>query len=204
MRADEAVGQATAFYYGMSKLVAALVIAGCVLGVLVGLLTRGAFRRSSVASRRRRSFWRGAEGDLRFKPASHSGGESLMTALVSMQARLKQMVIAIHESRTAIRSSAGEIGQGNLDLSQRTEEQAASLEQTAASMQELTERVRRNTEHASDARSRVTRAAEEVGRSEQAVGDMIRAMEIMVEGTTRMKEMIGVIEGVAFQTTGCI
>ncbi|MDI9237440.1 methyl-accepting chemotaxis protein [Lysobacter sp. LF1] len=114
--------------------------------------------------------------------------------------RLAQIVSQIREGSDAIGSAAGEIAAGNNDLSQRTEQQAASLEETASSMEELTSTVRANADNARQANQLAQTAAGVAGEGGAVVARVVRTMDAISDSSRRISEIIGVIDGIAFQT----
>jgi methyl-accepting chemotaxis protein len=125
---------------------------------------------------------------------------SLMFSLGAMKDQLTAIVQGIQSSSESISVAAGEIAQGNTDLSQRTEEQAASLEETASSMEELTSTVRQNADNARQASTLAGTAAENAKRGGDVIGRVVETMHGISESSTRVAEIINVIEGIAFQT----
>jgi methyl-accepting chemotaxis protein len=114
--------------------------------------------------------------------------------------RLSTIVSGIKSSAESIDTAAKEIAAGNQDLSQRTEEQAASLEETAASMEELTATVRQNAENAKQANQLAATAGQAAQRGGSVVSDVVSTMQSIADSSRRMDEIIGVIDGIAFQT----
>jgi methyl-accepting chemotaxis protein len=110
------------------------------------------------------------------------------------------IVNGIKNSAETISVASSEIAQGNFDLSQRTEEQAASLEETAASMEELTTAVRQNTHSAVEARTLSSDASGIALSGSQAFEKVVETMGRISASSSKMFEIIGVIEGIAFQT----
>jgi methyl-accepting chemotaxis protein len=115
-------------------------------------------------------------------------------------AQLQQIVGRIRESSEVIHTASREIAAGNADLSARTEAQAASLEQTASSMQELTAIVKQNADHAAQAKSLAGAAATVATRGGQAVGEVVHSMQGIHGAARKIADIIGVIDGIAFQT----
>lgn len=113
---------------------------------------------------------------------------------------LKSMISEIKEAGDTISTAAKEIAAGNNDLSHRTEEQAASLEETAASMQELTSTVQHNSENAKHANELAVRATDTAGTGVHVVSQVVQTMESINESSRRVVDIIGVIDGIAFQT----
>ncbi|WP_284503254.1 methyl-accepting chemotaxis protein [Caballeronia sp. AZ10_KS36] len=142
-----------------------------------------------------------AEGNLTIAMnLAGSDDSSLMASLEGMRRQLSIVVAGIKTSAESISVAAGEIAQGNVDLSQRTEEQAASLEETASSMEELTSTVRLNTENALQASSLATSASGTAAESGDVVQRVASTMRDISESSSKVAEIIAVIEGIAFQT----
>ncbi|MCC4633952.1 methyl-accepting chemotaxis protein [Xanthomonas dyei] len=114
--------------------------------------------------------------------------------------QLADIVGRIQRSTDAINDAASEIASGNQDLSQRTEQQAANLEETAASMEELTSTVRNNAEHAKRASQLVVGAATVASQGGEVVGQVVGTMAGIQAASRKIADIIGVIDGIAFQT----
>ena len=125
---------------------------------------------------------------------------SLMASLETMRAQLMSIVSQIKTSAESIAIRADEIADGNADLSQRTEEQAASLQQTAASMAELTSTVRENTDDAMQASTIANAASDTAVQGGQVVERVVTTMQDITASSSKVAEIISVIEGIAFQT----
>ena len=125
---------------------------------------------------------------------------SMLYALSGMQSGLSTTVGEIAASAEAIASASGEISQGNVDLSQRTEQQAVALEKTASSMEQLTSTVRQNAENAKQASSLAYNASEIAEKGGLVVGRVVATMEQIDASAKSIGDIIGVIEGIAFQT----
>ena len=115
-------------------------------------------------------------------------------------AQLTDVVRGIQQSALSIDTAAGEIAAGNDDLSRRTESQAANLEETAASMEELTSTVRQNADHARQANELARSAAAVAGEGGRAVEQVVETMASIDAASARIGAIIGVIDGIAFQT----
>ncbi len=115
-------------------------------------------------------------------------------------AQLTGIVGRIQQASGAINSAAAEIASGNADLSRRTEQQAASLEETAASMEELTSTVRQNAESARQANRLAIDAATVASQGGEVVGSAVTTMREIEASSHRIAEIIGTIDGIAFQT----
>ncbi|HEY1142186.1 MAG TPA: methyl-accepting chemotaxis protein [Lysobacter sp.] len=114
--------------------------------------------------------------------------------------KLSDIVGQIRQGSDAISSAAAEIAAGNNDLSQRTESQAASLEETASSMEELTSTVRQNADNARQANQLAQSAAEVAGQGGTVVGEVVHTMDAINQSSKKIADIIGVIDGIAFQT----
>ncbi|NUO87867.1 MAG: HAMP domain-containing protein, partial [Cupriavidus sp.] len=143
-----------------------------------------------------------AGGDLgaRIEVDRHDETGRLLAALRDMNERLTGTVTRVRASSGNIAISTSEIARGNADLSSRTEEQAASLEQTAASMEELTETVRQNTENARQASELARSAADVAQRGSTTVQRVVGTMQDISASSSKIAEITGIIEGIAFQT----
>ncbi|WP_431287593.1 methyl-accepting chemotaxis protein [Roseateles chitinivorans] len=142
-----------------------------------------------------------AEGDLSGEIRVRPGDDrSLIAALKAMQISLRQVVGGVREGSESVASASGQIAIGNHDLSQRTEEQASALEQTAATMTELGETVLQTSENAQQA-DRLARSASEVAqRGGAVVTQFVETMRGIDESSRRIADIIGTIDGIAFQT----
>ena len=147
-------------------------------------------------------FERMAGGDLTSRINSMSKNEigRMMQALAKMQDSLSGIVSEVRGGTDSIASATQQISAGNTDLSQRTEEQAASLEQTAASMEELTTVVRQNADNARQAGMLAGEASQIAMKGGDVVGRVVDTMNEINGASRKVVEIIGVIEGIAFQT----
>jgi methyl-accepting chemotaxis protein-1 (serine sensor receptor) len=143
-----------------------------------------------------------ASGDLsREYPASGNDElGSLHRALVTMNGSLARLVSGVRMSAESIATGSGQIASGSADLSQRTEEQAANLEQTAASIQSIDVTVKHTTDTAQRASTIANAAAAAATRGGEVVSQVIATMGEISSSSNRIGEIIGVIDGIAFQT----
>ena len=125
---------------------------------------------------------------------------SMMAAMHEMQNRLQRTIGEIRRSAESIASATQQIAAGNGDLSQRTEQQAASLQETAASMEELTATVKQNADNARQASGLAHNASEIATRGNDVVSRVIGTMGEINDSSRQIADIIGVIEGIAFQT----
>jgi len=194
--ADQAYSHAIALVVGLIvaasaiALVLALVIAGGLARQLGGEPREAAALASDIA-----------QGNLcTVVPLKAGDRNSLMFSLGLMKDQLTTIVRGIQASSESISVAAGQIAQGNTDLSRRTEEQAASLEETASSMEELTSTVRHNADNARQATAMAGTASEIAQRGGDVVGRVVETMQGISGSSAKMAEIISVIEGIAFQT----
>jgi methyl-accepting chemotaxis protein len=143
-----------------------------------------------------------AAGDLSTRFERHGGDEvgDLMRALQSMNDSLAKVVADVQTGSHAIAGASTEIASGNLDLSVRTEQQARSLEETVSSMEQLTRAVRQNADNAAQA-NQLSQAASGVAvRGGAIVGQVVDTMGLIDASSRKIVDIIGVIDGIAFQT----
>jgi methyl-accepting chemotaxis protein len=124
----------------------------------------------------------------------------LLQALKDMVNRLTGIVGGVRTTTDSIGTASREIAQGNADLSQRTEEQASSLEETSSSMESLAEAVKQNAEHAVQALRLVQGTGEIATKGGEAVNKVVNTMTTINQSSKKIADIIGVIEGIAFQT----
>ncbi|MGF6858153.1 methyl-accepting chemotaxis protein [Paraburkholderia sp. CI3] len=147
-------------------------------------------------------FERIAGGDLSTPVEVFSNNEigRLFAGIKRMQESLATMVRAVRSGTESIDTGAREIAMGNTDLSQRTEQQAASLQETASSMDQLTGTVRQNTENARQASQLAVNASDIATRGGDVVSQVVTTMQEIATSSNKVVDIIGVIEGIAFQT----
>ncbi|QFZ87244.1 HAMP domain-containing protein [Variovorax paradoxus] len=143
-----------------------------------------------------------AAGDLSANIRVDSRDETgqLMQALKDMNANLAKVVGEVRTGTETIATASGQIASGNQDLSSRTEEQASSLEQTAASMEELTSTVKQNADNARQANQLAVSASEVAVKGGAVVSQVVDTMGSINASSKKIVDIIGVIDGIAFQT----
>jgi len=124
----------------------------------------------------------------------------LLTALGDMKNRLATIVRGVRENSEGVARASAEIAQGNSDLSSRTEEQASALEQTSAAMEQLSGNVKNNAENARVATQLALGASNVATKGGEVVGQVVSTMRGINESAVRISDIIGVIDGIAFQT----
>ncbi|MBX3585954.1 MAG: HAMP domain-containing protein [Ramlibacter sp.] len=191
-------------YAGVSGLAALLlglfVVGGSALAIYLRLAIRKGILRSIRAAARVISHV--AEGDLTVKVdvASHGETQKMLSGLDAMTADLRTLVSEVASSARTVADTSAQIAQGNLDLSQRTEEQASTLEETASSMEELTSTVAHSADNAREASQLAVGASEVARKGGQVVGQVVATMTDISASSRRIGDIIGVIDGIAFQT----
>nr|WP_305800550.1 methyl-accepting chemotaxis protein [Shinella sp. XGS7] len=192
---DAAAGYRTALWLmGAMTLVAVLAGALCALWITQSI-TRPMAEAVQVADRI-------GAGDLSSRIDVRSRDETgqLLAALKRMNDGLVAIVTQVRNSSDSIATGSTQIATGNADLSQRTEEQASNLQQTAASMEELTATVRQNADTARQASQMASSASGVASQGGQVVGQVVSTMEEITASSRRINDIIGVIDGIAFQT----
>ena len=143
-----------------------------------------------------------AEGDLSGSdvPVGTNEVNQLLDAQQKMRARLRPMVAQVRSGADSVAAASSEIAQANLNLSSRTENQASALEETAASMEELSATVRNNADNAREASHQAHSAREVAVQGGEVVQQVVQTMHGIHESSRKIADIIGVIDGIAFQT----
>ena len=143
-----------------------------------------------------------AAGDLTSRIEVHSKDETgqLLQALKDMNGSLQNIVGQVRCGTDTIATASSQIAAGNLDLSSRTEQQASSLEETASSMEELTSTVKQNGDNARQANQLAVSASDVAVKGGQVVSQVVDTMGAINESARKIVDIIGVIDGIAFQT----
>ncbi|KQQ32040.1 hypothetical protein ASF61_16125 [Duganella sp. Leaf126] len=142
-----------------------------------------------------------AAGDLTVRvDLAPNDRSSLLHSIAAMRDRLAAIVGEVRSTTEAVATASDEIASGNMDLSSRTEQQAGSLEETASSMEELTSTVKQNTDYARQANRLAASASDVAVRGGGVVAEVVTTMESISTSSRRVVDIIGVIDGIAFQT----
>ncbi|MDR6214065.1 methyl-accepting chemotaxis protein [Paracidovorax wautersii] len=142
-----------------------------------------------------------ARGHLAMRIALRPGDTtSLLAAMERMRESLSSLVSQVRQSSESIATGASQIATGNADLSQRTEEQASNLQQTAASMEEIGSTIQQNTETVRTATQMAGSASQTAARGGSVVNDVVATMQGITDSSRKIGDIIGVIDGIAFQT----
>jgi methyl-accepting chemotaxis protein len=142
-----------------------------------------------------------SRGDLDIRVHTRPGDRaSLLYGVARMTDSLRQVVSEVTDRARVVAATSQQIAQGNADLSRRTEDQASTLEQTASSMEELTSTVAQNASNARQASELAMGASAVARKGGDIVGEVVRTMSSISESSGKITDIIGVIDGIAFQT----
>ena len=142
-----------------------------------------------------------ASGDLTLQAAQRPAPEgSVMASMQAMRQTLNDLVHAVRQGVDSVSTASGQIAQGNQDLSSRTEAQASSLQETAASMEELTSTLQSTAGNAKNAQRLAHDAVQVAHRTGAAMGNVVSTFDGIQQASRRISDIIGVIDGIAFQT----
>jgi methyl-accepting chemotaxis protein len=197
---DAAAARSEAVRARTSQMLVASTLLSLALGALVAWLlarsiTRPLRQAVSVAQEV-------ASGNLAVRIESEGRDEpaQLLQALGTMNASLVRLVGEVRQGTDTIATASGQIASGNQDLSSRTEQQASSLQETAASMQHLTQTVKRNADNARQASELAQSASQLARQGGTVVAQVVETMGSIQASSRRVADIIGVIDGIAFQT----
>ncbi|WP_374673719.1 methyl-accepting chemotaxis protein [Ideonella sp.] len=200
VQARQAYDQATSDYRRMLVTMGvATVLSIAIAAVLGGLVVSGirqALRQAVATSDAV------ARGDLTVPIEVRGRNElaQLLGSMAAMKTTLSQLVTAVRRNSESVAVASSQIAHGNNDLSARTEQQASALEETAASMEQLSSAIQQNAAHAQEA-SRLAQAATQiVSDGGQVVHNAVNVMRGVAESSRRVTDIVGVIDGIAFQT----
>ncbi len=183
------------FTLGLSLL---LILLALVVSLIITTSVVGAVRRAVDALRDIAD----GEGDLTRRLDDQGRDEiaQLAAAFNRFAEKMRGMLLEIREAAESIATSSSEIAHGNLDLSQRTEEQAASLEETASSMEQMTSTVRNNAANAGQANQLASATRNQAVEGGETVQGAVAAMDGITRSSHQIADIIGVIDEIAFQT----
>jgi methyl-accepting chemotaxis protein len=182
-----------------------VLVVGAALGFLLSVLCCWSLSRSIIeplgeASRRAARVAAGDLGAPAVEDLHRDELQSLVANMSAMQARLAALVSGVQVVSESIRLASGEIAAGNIDLSSRTEDSAANLQQTAASMHQLTASVRQSALAACEAAELASATSRIASQGGTVVADVVATMQRIAASSGKISEIVGVIDGIAFQT----
>jgi methyl-accepting chemotaxis protein len=202
-RESQLVQESAEHYVGQRNVLIAICLAAALAATLAGVLITRSLMRALGAEPAvlGEVTQRVAGGDLSPVPGAKSApAGSVLASMGEMQTGLVRLIGQVRTAAGGIATGSSQIASGNGDLSSRTEQQAASLQETAASMEELTSTVKQNAENAHQASSLSANASEVAGRGNQVVGRVVDTMGEISTNSSRIADITGIIEGIAFQT----
>jgi methyl-accepting chemotaxis protein len=190
--------------YGVARAVAiATIVLGVALGSLIGVsMVRSLSRQLGGEPHEVLAVARAiASGDLStpLSVPAHAP-DSVVAGMAQMQQSLRGIVDTVRASSDSIATGSAQIAIGNSDLSQRTEEQASNLQQTAASMEQLSVTVKSNADTARQASQMAASASGVATKGGAVVTQVVSTMEEIADSSKKIGDIIGVIDGIAFQT----
>jgi len=197
--AGETQAASELFATDRTLLIVTAVLSTAMAGLLGWLISRAVTAPLNRAIRVAQSV---ADGDLReeIQVSGRDELSQLLTALKAMSGNLSAMVSNVRQAADGIATASTQIASGNHDLSSRTESQASALQQTASSMAQMTETVQVNAESSRKATGLADAAAQVAGQGGEVVHRVISTMEAITGSSKRIGDIIGVIDGIAFQT----
>ena len=202
-RGSQAANGAAAVYKLSRMITLGLVALALVLGVTMAvLITRGLLKQLGGEPAMAVAVARAvAEGNLSTHVPLRAGDTtSLLAGLKHMQTSLANVVQQVRSGSERVAGASSEIAQGNADLSARTEQQASALQQTSASMEELGSTVQQNAHNAREADTLANNASMVASRGGEAVTRVVQTMRGINESSRKIADIIGTIDGIAFQT----
>ena len=202
-RATELIGEASENFSRQRALLIGICLASVIAAVVAAaLITRSLTRALGAEPAQLGELTkRVAQGDLRpIQAATHAPQGSILASLGEMQTSLAKLIARVHVAADSIATGSNEIATGNAELSSRTEQQAASLQETASSMEQLTSTVKQNAENAQQASASAANASEVAERGTVVVGQVIGTMGEISTASSKVADITGIIEAIAFQT----
>ncbi|RTL41996.1 MAG: HAMP domain-containing protein [Burkholderiales bacterium] len=192
-QAEKAANRVSLISLGVSA--AALVVCALLSLTFVRAITRPLERAARIADDL-------AEGDLRTRDVERSADATgrVLGSLEVVSRNLSQIVSEVRSTAQEVNNASGEIASGNADLSARTEHTASALEQTAASVEQLAATIRQSAENAQQADTLARQATSVAVEGGTVVGDVVAAMDEISTQARRIADIIGTIDGIAFQT----
>ena len=195
-------GQALASLGTLLQVSAVTVIVSLAVAILLlGAVIARSLRRLAVVRDALEDIASG-EGDLTRRLSTHGNDEltQIARAFNHFVDKIAAVLVRIRESSESVRVATTEIASGNQDLSARTEQQASSLEETAAAMEQLTATVQQNAENARQASQLASGASDVATHGGSVVGQVVQTMGGIESSSRKIADIIGVIDGIAFQT----
>ncbi len=203
VRAKDAAATVSELYSFSLQLMLVLVVGSMMASIALGLLITRSLTRQLGGEPNYAAGIAGsiANGDLSIDINTAAYDKSsLLFAMRSMRDNLADIVGRVRQGTDTMATASGEIASGNQDLSSRTEQQASSLEETASSMEELTATVRQNADNARQANQMAVTASDVAAKGGAVVAQVVDTMGAINDSSKKIVDIIGVIDGIAFQT----
>jgi methyl-accepting chemotaxis protein len=197
---EETFEQAQAEYGQARMILMCANLATIALAAFLGfVITRSV---TGPVNRARDAAMRVADGDLTIQLDTQGKDETaqLLAALSTMKNNLTRIVGDVRSNAESVATASAQISQGNHDLSGRTEQQASALEETAASMEELSSTVKQNADNAAQANQLALGASQVAVQGGEVVSQVVDTMKGINDSSKKINDIIGVIDGIAFQT----
>ena len=197
-----AADAASSYQVARNIIVGLSVLAGLLGGTMAVVITRGLLKQlGGEPADLVRAASAIAAGDLASPIDTRQAKEgSAVSAMETMRQSLARVVSQVRASSDSIATGSAQIATGNVDLSQRTEEQASNLQQTAASMEQLSGTVKTSAETAGRANQLAASASAAAVKGGEMVGTVVSTMQDIAASSKKIADIIGVIDGIAFQT----
>ena len=202
-REAQLVRESADHYTSQRDLLLAICLAAMLAAVAAGMLITRSLMRALGAEPAALGevTQRVAGGDLSTVPgAQRAPAGSVLASMGEMQRSLVDLIGQVRTAADSIATGSSQIATGNVDLSSRTEQQASSLQETASSMEELTSTVKQNAENAQQASALSANASEVAQKGNEVVSQVVDTMGDISQSSTKIAEITGIIEGIAFQT----
>ncbi|SFN17919.1 methyl-accepting chemotaxis protein [Variovorax sp. OV329] len=197
---EAASDTASRVYANSRNLILGILLVCVVLGMLLALTIARIVAKPLTEAVRVAQAVAGGDLGSRIEVNTRDETGQLLGALREMNTSLVRIVSEVRTGTDTIATASGQIASGNQDLSSRTEEQASSLEQTAASMEQLTSTVKQNADNARQANQLAVSASEVAVKGGTVVGQVVDTMASINASSKKIVDIIGVIDGIAFQT----
>ena len=188
----------------LERTIEIVMVSSALLALLLGAaiafgITRSIIRPISEAVKVAKAV---ADGDLTLQMSAAGRDEigDLLRALKAMNESLVEVVGEVRGNAESVATASAQISEGNSDLSQRTEEQASALEQTSASMEQMGSTASQNADNARQANQLASTASNVAKQGGEVVGQVVQTMREINESSRKISDIIGVIDGIAFQT----
>ncbi len=202
-RAQQRIQEAAQHYAVQRNYLAAACLLAFVAAAIAGVLISRSLHKALGAEPAElgRVADRVAHGDLRPVEGAHASPRgSVLASLGDMQESLVKVVRNVRSGSESVATASAEIAHGNDDLSARTEQQASALEETTTSMDELSTTVQQNADSARQANQLATNASRVALQGGEVVGQVVETMKGINASSRKIADIIGVIDGIAFQT----